>query len=187
MEKHSRRNAIALMAGVVPALTATSIAANAVGPAASAAGSAIASLNAPELSPKIAAADVEWRKAGSAFKAAIADDMAANARFREILPDAAGWKRPPTPEQSLAIESAREISGVEATQAAADDACGEEHSRLIALLSLQPETMADVILQAKRLKSWLHDCSTEFPAEVWLETITGEAWPDQVLDESESA
>lgn len=155
--------------------------------AAGVAGSANAKTTAADLSPKIAAAFAQWQSAHAAFKAAMKAEDAFLERADTLLPERAKWRPPFNPEQIAAIDAAKEISGMTAAEEVTEAACDKEHERLLALLSLQPETLADAVLQAKCLKEWLHDCSVEHPAKVWLETVTGEAWPFHGSDEAEVA
>lgn len=83
-----------------------------------------------------------------------------------------------------AVEAANEMSGLKAAEADTDAAHDAKEAAFDRFLGVEPQNMADVRLQAKHLKDWLHDCSVEAPQMAWLEAVTGEAWPDYCSDEA---
>lgn len=161
--KPSRRHALSVLA-VAPVIAAVPV--------------VRARAKAPESSAKIAAAFAEWRSAEAAMEAAFEAEDPGLARYHAILPEQPKWKRPLNAEQQAACDAAKEMSGLTALEAASSAALDKAHNLFLGFLAVRPETMADVILQAKHLKEWLHACHVELPAEVWLESVTGQAWPD---------
>ena len=156
--------------------------------AAGAASSAIdASAKSSGCSAKMAAAHDEWCYGYAAFKAALAEEPAATARYNALLPERAKWRGPLNPEQIAACDAAREMSGLNAAEEAASAAYDAQDDLFIAFLELRPETVADFVLQAKCLKQWFHDSDLDHPGKVWLKTITGEVWPDHGSYASERA
>lgn len=91
-----------------------------------------------------------------------------------------------TPQVSPAIQKAFDVwqATERAFQIACDadanvditmGACEVEHEAFMRVLTLAPQTIADVRLQAKLLAKFFEMCKTERPLALWLSTLTEDA------------